>query len=739
MGTTWLGADVLGSASTFTPSHHTFSEDSLMLKSRSAIILGRGLPTIEKPWKRLLTNDEQHFLTDNQLSLFVDPKNPGCEKIHFYPLPFPHTFGNSWDFEELVNHDSLRSIGPSLEFAAEETSLVFQPHLIEKQMRLGRAIIHEHSAVSGNTMAIRWETRELDRITLHFGLPHFGGSIEPIEGGVLLAIEEALFVALTICGAQSVTFDVERSPLRCWAEIALGLQSEITLGLSCGYDRDIVVADALAGAKRPESIKAAAETTWSEFFSRAVPFFSCSDERIEKLYYYQAYTTRANLYDIPYEPFTHPYTCPWKTGAVWQWSWNTPMNSVCERWLNDKQIGSGGILLEEANGGGLNIGTYLHGTRKITDMRGHDEAMQIVGAFRKRLPANFDLATYTTLPHTTPNGLLGAWEFCLNWGDPEFLRRALQAMMEAEWEFSRHELPNGLYTCSFIDEFDYSLRLKPFIAAFNKGDAEMMLKMDTPFIAVDYNCYLHALRERIMEAAASLPEFGIDFETLSAKNARLKEAINRYLWNPDDGFYYDADPRTMMRSGVKCIAAFAALYSGIADRAQADKLVAHLIDPNEFGTPYPCPSVSMDTPDVDPALITYGGDSLVTSGIWFTIEGLMRYGYRSLAAEYLCKTLTMLTLKGPSSSYSYHSLTGACNQPKHTLAAQCAIVTDLICKYVVGLVPRPGGTLEIAPLLIDNLDALTFGPYNYHGKWVTVRWARGLGYDLLIEETLQMR
>jgi hypothetical protein len=191
----------------------------------------------------------------------------------------------------------------------------------------------------------------------------------------------------------------------------------------------------------------------------------------------------------------------------------------------------------------------------------------------------------------------------------------------------------------------------------------------------------------------------------------------------------------MRRSGVKCIAGFAALYAGIADRAQAARLVAHLTDPREFGTPYPCPSISMDTPEIDPALITYGGDCMVTSGIWFTIEGLMRYGFRSLAAEYVRKTIQMVTLEGPSSSYSYHSLTGKYNQPKHTLAAQCAIVTDLICKYIVGLVPRPGGALELAPLAMDGLDYLTFGPYRYCGKWITVRWERGRGCDVRIGDS----
>jgi hypothetical protein len=42
--------------------------------------------------------------------------------------------------------------------------------------------------------------------------------------------------------------------------------------------------------------------------------------------------------------------------SKWQWSWNTPMNSVTEKWLNDKSLAAGGIELLCDNGGALNVG-----------------------------------------------------------------------------------------------------------------------------------------------------------------------------------------------------------------------------------------------------------------------------------------------------------------------------------------------------------------------------------------------
>jgi hypothetical protein len=398
---------------------------------------------------------------------------------------------------------------------------------------------------------------------------------------------------------------------------------------------------------------------------------------------------------------------------------------------HDKQIGAGGILLEADNGGALNLGSYLHPLRKIEALRGHDEYNAQLGEYLRALPEAYDLEALTTLPHTMPGGLLGAWEFYLGSGDREFLREALGLMREAEAQFSRHALDCGLCTARFVDEFDYSLRLKPFIREFTKGDPELMLKMDTPLVPVDYNCYLHALRERILQAANVLEDASVDRTALREKNTRLAAAIQQYLWDEAQGFFFDADPRDLSRSPVKCIAGFAPLYAGLADERQAARLVEHLTNPAEFGTPYPCPSISMDTPEVDPSLITYGGDCLVTTGIWFTVEGLVRYGYHELAVSYLLRTLEMMTRGGPSSSYSYHCLTGEPNQSRHTLAAQSLIVTDLLCKYLIGLVPAERGELRLQPLALaaSGVSSFRFGPCLCAGRCLTVTYDEA-GYRL---------
>ncbi len=692
-------------------------------------------PTRSVPWRERLTNGEQTFLTDNQLSAWLAQDRPGCMRTLFYPLPFPHEFAKKrWDFDEVILHDHLQGEGPTLEVAVEQRELRFSPYRIERTMAGQGVTIREQSAISGNTLLMSWDIEGLDILGMYFRLPMFRGAVQWSNRNLLVDIDGQLFVCLSFAGAANIQPIVQGAPVSARINVAPTSGEPLIVAASYGYDRQGTIEAARTAASDPAALFAAAEATWDEYFRRVVPPFTCSDKKLERLYYYQAYVTRADLVDVPYEPFTHPYTCLWKAGAVWQWTWNTGMNAIAERWLNDKGIGAGGLLLERDNGGGLNVGSYLHPLRKVTELRDYAEQMEALAEARHQLPSDFDPLPYTTIPHTTPSGLLGAWLFFLNTGDRRFLRDMLGMMLEAEAEFSRNELPQGLYTTVFVDEFDYSLRLAPFIEEVKGEDGEegAMLQTGTPFVAVDYNCYLHALREVIIQAATLLRDERVDVAALRARNARLAEAINRYLWDAEYGFYYDADPETLELSGIKSIAGFAPLYAGLASESQAARLVEHLTNPDEFGTPYPCPSVSMDTPEVDPSIATYGGDVLIASGIWFTVEGLVRYGYRDLAADYIVRALRMVMQGGPSSAYSYNSRTGEPNQERHTLASQSTLLTDLLCRYVIGLQPQLHGALRVDPLALEQsgVDAFEFGPYLNGGDWITVRYVRGQGYTL---------
>lgn len=477
-----------------------------MLVPRKSLQTASDLPQTQVDWESLLADDEQIFLTDNQLSLFTKRDSAGGDLLHFYPLPFAHTFqSGKWDFPELINHDSLRVRGPVVDFSGRVEEFSFSPYAVRKRLVGDGASLAETCAVRENTAIYAWDAEGVKRMTVSFELPYFAGSVERDGESLLVGIKDSVYMAISLCGAENLDAKCSESPaVSCSLAFDIPADGKISLAISFGYDRESALRTAVDAARDPQALISFARHMWDEFFTRTVPHFSCSDETLTRLYYYYFYITRANMYDIPYEPFTHPYVAPWKSGALWQWTWNTPMNSICERWLNDKRIGEGGIRLLQDNGGALSIGTWLHPLQKVVNLRDHNERHAEIGRYMQKLPDDLDMHAACTMNHTTPNGLLGAWEiFCASQNE-EFLSEALEMMLETEQIFSVSETESGLCTCSFVDEFDYSLRLKPFVTSFSKGDPEMMFKMDTPFIAVDYNCYLHAFREMIIKAANRL-------------------------------------------------------------------------------------------------------------------------------------------------------------------------------------------------------------------------------------------
>lgn len=119
----------------------------------------------------------------------------------------------------------------------------------------------------------------------------------------------------------------------------------------------------------------------------------------------------------------------------------------------------------------------------------------------------------------------------------------------------------------------------------------------------------------------------------SAETIELKCLINKHHWCEKTGFYYDVFARggyyadkDLPHCFVPCksVAAFWTLISGAASPAQADALEKHLLNPEEFYTVHPIPSISRDDPNYSASGMYWCG------GVWaptnyMIIEGLKKY------------------------------------------------------------------------------------------------------------------
>jgi len=110
----------------------------------------------------------------------------------------------------------------------------------------------------------------------------------------------------------------------------------------------------------------------------------------------------------------------------------------------------------------------------------------------------------------------------------------------------------------------------------------------------------------VMEAkslAGMASELGEDNEANAwlIDAAERSDLINRYLWDEEDGFYYNVNKTNQAFTyeeiddlKIKEIIGFLPLWAGIADSVQAARLVSTMTNPNEFWRNYGVPTLSAD-------------------------------------------------------------------------------------------------------------------------------------------------
>jgi hypothetical protein len=330
------------------------------------------------------------------------------------------------------------------------------------------------------------------------------------------------------------------------------------------------------------------------------------------------------------------------------------------------------------------------------------------------------------MPYLAPNAFLGIWETYLMNGDRDFLRENVPIMQTYEASMRRHAGPRSLITpfATMIDEFDYSLRWKPVLKNFTKAGGEAQRDFfEVPLEMVDLNAYLVELRRILALAFLELGQTSRarEMDSLARESA---DEINRRLWDDELKFYCDVRSNDGSSTRLRAVTGFTPLYARIVPPERKVWLLKALDDPEGFGASYPIPSIELRDADVDPNVPTYGGDSLVTSGVWMIVNALVRNGETARAARYIRGAIEMVTKDGVSSSYSYNPINAKPNMEKHVLSTQCAILNDLIFRYVVGFTPRADSLFEFNPIALDkSLGYLKCGPFRYKRKHnVLVEW-----------------
>ena len=111
-----------------------------------------------------------------------------------------------------------------------------------------------------------------------------------------------------------------------------------------------------------------------------------------------------------------------------------------------------------------------------------------------------------------------------------------------------------------------------------------------------------------------------------AKYDELKQKINQYYWDDEDGCYYDLREADLSKTRILTPASFWPMLAEVPSREQARAMVSFALQDDKLGGAVPWTSVSRDDPDFDPDG-NYWKGSMWLPTAYMGIKALEKYGF----------------------------------------------------------------------------------------------------------------
>ena len=148
--------------------------------------------------------------------------------------------------------------------------------------------------------------------------------------------------------------------------------------------------------------------------------------------------------------------------------------------------------------------------------------------------------------------------------------------------------------------------------------------------SVDLNAYLQAEKSDLAELANLIGNSN-EAKIYKQDADKLKERISSDFWDEETGFFYDREIETgkllTVQQGPE---GWIPLYTGIASKEQAKRVVSILMDSTKFATKVPFPTLVADHEKFNP-LKGYWRGPVWLDQAYFGIKALEQYGYNKEA------------------------------------------------------------------------------------------------------------
>lgn len=261
-------------------------------------------------------------------------------------------------------------------------------------------------------------------------------------------------------------------------------------------------------------------------------------------------------------------------------------------------------------------------------------------------------------------------------GDLSFVKAMLPSIEKFHHYLLRYRDPRKHYLIGVINpdesgednspRFDAALGLEP-LQNFQTNFAERLRlvddyrrdrfiiknKMDTKHWVRDLpiNCILIEslrLEAELHKAVGQLAKARIAM----THRKRMINSMHKHL--REDGLYWSSLGLDYKLIKIKTWAMFMPLYAKVASHKEVAIAVEHLLDKNEFNTPYGIPTVAVNEPSFnadgdwrgkDWAGTNWRGPVWIAAN-WFVVQGLRNYGYNKIADHIVDDSLQLIEKSG---------------------------------------------------------------------------------------------
>jgi beta-lactamase class D len=251
-------------------------------------------------------------------------------------------------------------------------------------------------------------------------------------------------------------------------------------------------------------------------------------------------------------------------------------------------------------------------------------------------------------------------------GDTAFLKEIFPKLLKYhEWWYTHRDHDhNGLCEYGSTDGTIQAARWESGWDNAVRFDGAVMLQNNNHAWSMnqesaDLNAYLFAEKECIAILAQALGEYELS-EEYDHEAVILGKKIREFMWDERTGFFYDIGIASKKHIRVPEPNGWIPLWAGIATKEQASLIRKHILDPDEFNTYVPFPTVSVGNPEFDPEKGYWRGPVWLDQA-WFAIDGLRKYGFNDDADELTLKLLHNcegLLDSGKPIRENYHPISG---------------------------------------------------------------------------------